>query len=57
MKDAVAAGCKSALMQVVLNACNNEVFMMYKKFDFFLICSIWNNRFVYRLAKKLFICT
>lgn len=57
MKDAVAAGCKSVLMQVVLNACNNEVFMMNKKFDFFLICSIWNNRFVYRLAKKLFICT
>jgi hypothetical protein len=57
MKDAVAAGCKSVLMQVVLNVSGSEVFMMKEKIDFFLICSIWNIRFVYRLAKNLFICT
>jgi hypothetical protein len=28
MKDAVDAGCKSVLMQVVLNVNGNEVFMM-----------------------------
>jgi hypothetical protein len=35
MKDAVAAGCKSVLMQVVLNVSGNEVFMMKEKLTFF----------------------
>ena len=35
MKEAVAAGCKSILMQVVLNESNNEVFMMNEKLTFF----------------------
>jgi hypothetical protein len=35
MKDAVAAGYKSVLMQVVLNVCSNEVFMMNEKLTFF----------------------
>jgi hypothetical protein len=35
MKDAVAAGYKSVLMQVVLNVSSNEVFMMKEKLTFF----------------------